>query len=119
MMNIAFGRIKWLHLLRYLCCRFIIGVIIMEKALLNLKEFCEYLGIGQTKAREILTKTENNFTVRIGNRLYVNKRQLDKWLMNISGNHVDKVRGNRRWERTIKEKNLEHISWQSIMGSEG
>lgn len=70
----------------------------------------KYLGIGQTKAREILTKTENNFTVRIGNRLYVNKRQLDKWLMNISGNHVDKVRGNRRWERTIKEKNLEHIS---------
>lgn len=57
----------------------------MEKALLNLKEFCEYLGIGQTKAREILTKTENNFTVRIGNRLYVNKRQLDKWLMNICG----------------------------------
>lgn len=56
----------------------------MEKALFNLKEFCEYLGIGQTKAREILTKTENNFTVRIGNRLYVNKRQLDKWLMNIS-----------------------------------
>lgn len=23
-----------------------------EKALLNIKEFCDYLGIGQTKARE-------------------------------------------------------------------
>ena len=52
----------------------------MDKALLNVKEFCLYLGIGETKAREILTKTNNNFTVRIGNRLYANKMQLDKWL---------------------------------------
>jgi len=25
----------------------------MDKALLNLKEFCQYLGIGETKAREL------------------------------------------------------------------
>lgn len=60
----------------------------MDKALLNIKEFCEYLGIGETKAREILTKTNNNFAVRIGNRLYANKTQLDKWLLNMSGNQV-------------------------------
>lgn len=42
----------------------------MEKALLNLKEFCQYLGIGKTKARELLTKTNNNYAVRIGNWLY-------------------------------------------------
>lgn len=59
-----------------------------EKALLNLDEFCEYLGIGQTKAREILTKTNNPFTVRIGNRLYANKILLDKWLNTVSGNKV-------------------------------
>lgn len=58
----------------------------MEKALLNLKEFCEYLGIGETKAREIMTKTNNTFAVRIGNRLYANKLLLDKWIHDISGN---------------------------------
>ena len=51
-----------------------------EKALLNLKEFCEYLGIGQTKAREILNNPKTRFTIRIGNRLYVHKKKLDKWL---------------------------------------
>lgn len=64
----------------------------MEKALLNLKEFCQYLGIGETKAREILTKTNNPFTVRIGNRLYANKILLDKWLLTVSGNKVENRR---------------------------
>ena len=41
-----------------------------KKALLNVKEMCEYLGIGQTKARELLSDPKNNFTIRIGNRLY-------------------------------------------------
>lgn len=65
----------------------------MDKALLNLKEFCQYLGIGETKARELLTKTDNNFTIRIGNRLYANKILLDQWLLNNSGNKM----GRRRW----------------------
>ena len=60
----------------------------MEKALLNLKEFCQYLNIGQTKAREILTKQNNSFTVRIGNRLYANKILLDKWINEQSGNKI-------------------------------
>ena len=46
------------------------------KALLNVKEMCEYLGIGQTKAREFLTDPRNKFTVRIGNRLYAHKQSL-------------------------------------------
>jgi len=66
----------------------------MEKRLLNLDEFCEYLSIGKTKGRELLTKTNNTFTVRIGNRLYANKVLLDKWLMQNSGNSV-KTRGRR------------------------
>ena len=49
------------------------------RALLNVKEMCEYLGIGQTKARELLS---NGFTVRIGNRLYAHKGRLDHWLLN-------------------------------------
>lgn len=52
------------------------------KALLNVKELCEYLGIGQTKAREILSDPRNHFTVRIGNRLYAHKGKLDAWLIN-------------------------------------
>lgn len=54
----------------------------MEKALLNLDEICTYLGIGKTKARELLHNPRNGFTVRIGNRLYAHKGNLDKWLNN-------------------------------------
>lgn len=54
----------------------------MEKALLNLKEFCEYLGIGQTKARELLLSPSCSFKIRIGNRLYAHRDLLDKWLEN-------------------------------------
>ena len=53
-----------------------------EKALLNVKEMCDYLGIGQTKARELLADPKNKFTVRIGNRLYAHKQRLDTWLIN-------------------------------------
>ena len=65
--------------------------VLVDKRLLNLTEFCNYLGIGQTKAREIMTKTNNPFTVRIGNRLYANKIILDKWIDSISGNKVNKL----------------------------
>ena len=53
-----------------------------KKALLSVKELCEYLGIGQTKARELLSDPRNGFTLRIGNRLYAHKDKLDKWLLN-------------------------------------
>lgn len=52
-----------------------------EKALLNIDEFCEYLGIGKTKARELLHNKRNGFAVRIGNRLYAHKDRLDDWLL--------------------------------------
>ena len=55
---------------------------IEAKALLNVKEVCTYLGIGQTKARELLSNPANGFTVRIGNRLYAHKEKLDQWLLN-------------------------------------
>jgi len=51
-----------------------------NKGLLNLKEFCAYLGIGETKARELLRNPRNGFTVRIGNRLYAHRKHLDLWL---------------------------------------
>lgn len=64
--------------------------ILVDKKLLNINEFCRYLGIGKTKAREIMTKTNNSFTVRVGNRLYANKNLLDDWIDSISGNTIIK-----------------------------
>lgn len=54
----------------------------MEKKLLSLKELCSYLGIGETKARE-LVRGKNGFGVRIGNRWYADKNKLDKWLYRL------------------------------------
>lgn len=54
--------------------------ILVDKALLTLDDFCIYLGVGKTKARELLHMPRNGFTVRIGNRLYAHKKRLDEWL---------------------------------------
>jgi len=51
-----------------------------EKALLSVDEFCSYLGIGESKGRELLRDSRNNFSLRIGNRLYAHKKKLDEWL---------------------------------------
>ena len=50
------------------------------KALLSLSDFCMYLGIGKTKAREILKNPSCSFSFKVGNRLYANKKKLDDWL---------------------------------------
>lgn len=60
--------------------------VLVEKALLNVKELCAYLGLSDTKVRELLHDPSSPFTVRIGNRLYANKKLLDSWLNKISGN---------------------------------
>ncbi|MDD4370161.1 MAG: excisionase [Anaerostipes sp.] len=52
----------------------------IDKALLNVKEVRAYLGLGDTKTRELLNSPKSTFTVRIGNRLYANKKMLDKWI---------------------------------------
>ncbi len=54
----------------------------VDAALLDIKGFCKYLSIGETKARELLHDQRNGFTVRIGNRLYAHKANVDKWLQN-------------------------------------
>ena len=51
----------------------------MEKKLLTIKETCEYLGIGETKSRELI-RENNGFGLQIGNRWYADKNKLDKWL---------------------------------------
>ena len=51
------------------------------KKLLNIKEVCEYLGICDTKCREIF-RGRNGIGIQIGNRWYANKEKLDKWIDN-------------------------------------
>jgi phage antirepressor YoqD-like protein len=60
--------------------------MVAEKGLLNVGEMCNYLGVGQNTARKLLNTPKNMFTVRIGNRLYANKKLLDKWIDLQSGN---------------------------------
>lgn len=66
-----------------------------KKALLNVKEMCEYLGIGQTKARELLSDSKNKFTIRIGNRLYAYKGRLNTWLINIPNDTLKWLKNSR------------------------
>lgn len=54
-------------------------MIDIEKRLLNIKETCQYLGIGQTKARE-LVRGHNGIGLQIGNRWYADKNKLDTWI---------------------------------------
>ena len=51
----------------------------IEKQIISRKELCSYLGIGQTKARE-LVRGRYGFGVQIGNRWYANKKKLDDWI---------------------------------------
>lgn len=52
---------------------------VIDKQLLNIKDTCLYLGIGETKARELI-RGRYGFGIQIGNRWYANKKKLDLWL---------------------------------------
>ena len=52
----------------------------MDKILMTVKEMCEYTGWGETKVREILRRPDSEFTIRMGNRLYADKRLFDDYL---------------------------------------
>lgn len=51
------------------------------KKLLDINDICLYLGIGKTKARE-LVRGHNGFGVQIGNRWYADRLKLDRWIEN-------------------------------------
>ena len=42
----------------------------MEKVLMSIEEVCKYIGWGMTKTREILKRSDSDFSIRVGNRLY-------------------------------------------------
>lgn len=50
-----------------------------KKKLLTIKELCGYLGIGETKARE-LVRGHNGIGIQIGNRWYADREKLNQWI---------------------------------------
>lgn len=52
-----------------------------EKALLNLKELCAYTGWGMSKARKVVKRPSNGFTVKLGNKYFVHKKLFDEYLL--------------------------------------
>ena len=56
-----------------------------EKALLNVQEMMVYTGWGENTVRNELNHPRCSYVVRKGNRLYANRKLLDKYLESISG----------------------------------
>ena len=50
-----------------------------SQRLLNIKELCSYLGIGETKARE-LVRGHNGIGIQIGKRWYADREKLNNWI---------------------------------------
>ena len=55
-------------------------ILPMEKFLLNVKEVCNVTGFGETKVRRLLNRNDSKFTVRLGNKLFANKKLLEEFL---------------------------------------
>lgn len=62
-----------------------VNISICEKALLNVEEMMAYTGWGENTVRNELNHPRCPYVVRKGNRLYANRRLLDKYLDSISG----------------------------------
>lgn len=54
---------------------------IEEKRLLNIKEVCSYIGVGQTQARRYME--EIGATKRFGRRVLFDKQTIDKAISNM------------------------------------
>ncbi|MBQ7673717.1 MAG: helix-turn-helix domain-containing protein [Alphaproteobacteria bacterium] len=57
----------------------------VEAKLLTVKEFCKYMGVGETTARQMLSAPNCPYRIRIGGRLMANKTVLDKWIESRTG----------------------------------
>ena len=55
-----------------------------EKALLNVSEMMAYTGWGENTVRDELNHPRCSYVIRKGNRLYANRKLLDKYLDSIS-----------------------------------
>ena len=62
---------------------------ICEKALITVEEMMAYTGWGENTVRNELNHPRCLYVVRKGNRLYANRKLLDKYLDSISGLQVE------------------------------
>lgn len=62
-----------------------IEISISEKGLLSVYEMMAYTGWGENKVRNKLNDPSCRYVVKDENRLYANKKLLDKYLESISG----------------------------------
>lgn len=60
----------------------------MEKRLLDINEVCEYTGWGKTKVREIVKRDDSKFTIKLGNKYFVDKKKFDNYLDNCIKYHI-------------------------------
>ena len=56
-----------------------------EKALLSVYEMMAYTGWGENTVRNELNHPKCSYVVRKGNRLYANRKLLDRYIDSISG----------------------------------
>lgn len=47
---------------------------------MTIKEVCEYTGWGETKTREVVRRKDSTFSVKVGNKYFVDKAKFDKYL---------------------------------------
>lgn len=60
----------------------------VEKITLSIQDASLYLGIGHEKIRELINKRDTDFPYfKVGARVSINKRALDKWLDKITEEH--------------------------------
>ena len=60
----------------------------MEKRLRDINEVCEYTGWGKTKVREIVKRDDSKFTIKLGNKYFVDKKKFDNYLDNCIKYHI-------------------------------
>lgn len=58
-----------------------------EKKLMTIDEFCKYVGIGKTKARELISDPCSRYVVRIGRRVYVHRELFDEELKKMQNSN--------------------------------
>lgn len=59
---------------------------ISDKAVLTVRDVMAYTSWGENTVREELNRPDCKFVIRKGNRLYANRKLLDRYLDSISGN---------------------------------
>lgn len=57
----------------------------LQPKLLTVKQFCQYMSVGETTARQMLSATNCPYRIRIGGKLMANKTELDKWISSRTG----------------------------------